>query len=146
MCGAGEVGICYALMFTVYISSTSVIVINQPASASTDHSHSEKDTDPYFKSQVNVEDLCHWKPVLLLLNGLSKPGEQAHDRNWFLPWLGFQPTDSWSTGQCITAELSLLFKNSFISIIKFLVFLHYTLSWVDIVITSGAWIIWWCNG
>ena len=47
----------------------------------TDYSQSAKDIDSYFKSQLNVEDPGHRKPVLILQNVLSKPGERAHDRN-----------------------------------------------------------------
>ena len=32
-------------------------------------------TETYFKSQLCVEDFSHRKPILILLNGLSKPGE-----------------------------------------------------------------------
>ena len=54
------------------------IVFNQSAGAATDHSQSAKDIDPYFKSQLYVEDSGQRRTVL---NGLSKPGERAHDRN-----------------------------------------------------------------
>ena len=45
------------------------------ASAFTDHSQSTKDIDSYFKSQLYVKDTGHRNPVLILQNGLSKPGE-----------------------------------------------------------------------
>ena len=35
----------------------------------------------YFKSQLCMENHSHQKPVLILPNGLNKPGERAHDRN-----------------------------------------------------------------
>ena len=76
----GEVGICDARVCTV-VSSRSGIVFIQSAGAITDNSQSAKDTDQYFKSQLNVEDPGHRKPVLISPNGLSKPGERAHDRN-----------------------------------------------------------------
>ena len=63
------------------LSSRSGIVFNPSADASTDHSQSAKDIDPCFKSQFYVEDPDHRRPVLILPNGLSKPGERAHDRN-----------------------------------------------------------------
>ena len=65
----------------LFVSSRSGIVFNPRAGASTDHSQSAKDIDPYFKSQLYVEDPGHQKPVLILPNGLRKPEERAHDRN-----------------------------------------------------------------
>ena len=41
------------------------IVFNPSAGAITDHSQSAKDIDPYFKSQLYVEDLGHRKLVLI---------------------------------------------------------------------------------
>ena len=64
-----------------FVSSRSGIVFNPSACAITDHSQSAKDIDPYFKSQLYVEDPSHPKPVLILPNRLSKPGERAHDSN-----------------------------------------------------------------
>ena len=65
----------------LFVCSRSGIVFNPSAGAITDHSQSEKDIDPYFKSQLYVKDPGQRKPVLILPNGLSKPGERAHDRN-----------------------------------------------------------------
>ena len=65
----------------LFVSCRSGIVFNPSAGAITDHSQSAKDIDPYFKFQLYVEDPDHRKPVLILPNGPSKPGEQAHDRN-----------------------------------------------------------------
>ena len=65
----------------LFVSSRSGIIFNPTAGAITDHSQSAKDIDPYFKSQLYVEDPGHQKPVLILPNALSKPGERAHDRN-----------------------------------------------------------------
>ena len=62
-------------------SSRSEIVFNPSAGAITDHSQSAKDIDPYFKSQLYVDDPGHRTPVLILPSVLSKPGERAHDRN-----------------------------------------------------------------
>ena len=64
-----------------FVSSRSGIVLYPSAGAITDHSQSAKDIDPYFKSQLYVKDPGHRKPVLILPNELSKPGERAHDRN-----------------------------------------------------------------
>ena len=64
-----------------FVSSKLGIVFNPSAGAITDHSQSAKDIDPYFKSQLYVENPGHRKPVLISSNGLSKPGERAHDRN-----------------------------------------------------------------
>ena len=65
----------------LFVSSRSGIVFNSSAGAITDHSQSAKNIDPYFKFLLYVEDPGHRKPVLILPNGLSKPGERAHDRN-----------------------------------------------------------------
>ena len=65
----GEVSICDARD----MPSRSGIVFNQSAAAITDHRQSAKDIDPYFKSQLYVEDSGYRKPVLILPNGLSKP-------------------------------------------------------------------------
>ena len=62
-----------------FVSSRLSIVFNPSPGAITDHSQSAKDIDP--KSQLYVEDPGHRKPVLILPNGLRKPGERAHDRN-----------------------------------------------------------------
>ena len=67
-------------VYVLFVSSRSGIVFNRSAGAITDHSQSAKDIDPYFKSQLYVEDPGHRKPALILPNGLSKPGERAHDR------------------------------------------------------------------
>ena len=79
----GEVGICDApvCVCVLFVSSRSGIIFNPSAGAITDHSQSTKDIDPYFKSQLYVEDPGHQKPVLILPNGSSEPGERAHDRN-----------------------------------------------------------------
>ena len=65
----------------LFVSSRSGIVFNPSAGAITDHSQSAKDIDPYFKSQLYVEDSSDRMPVLILPNGLSKAGERSHDRN-----------------------------------------------------------------
>ena len=72
----------YAMPVCVlFVSSRSGVVFNASAGTITDHSQSAKDIDPYFKSQLYVEDPGHRKPVLILPNWLSKPVERAHDRN-----------------------------------------------------------------
>ena len=72
----------YAMPVCVlFVSSRSDIVFNPSVGVITDHSQLAKDIDPYFKSQLYVEDPGHQKPVLILPNELSKPGERAHDRN-----------------------------------------------------------------
>ena len=72
----------YAMPVCVLVvSSRSGIVFNPSAGSITDHSQSAKDIDPYFMFQFYMEDPGHRKPVLILLNGLSKPGERAYDRN-----------------------------------------------------------------
>ena len=82
------------LVCVLFVSSRSGIIFNLSAGALTDHSQSAKDLDPYFKSQLYEEDPGHRKPVLILPNGPSKPGERAHDRIKFLLWVGFEPTTS----------------------------------------------------
>ena len=72
----------YAIpLCVVFVSSRSGIVFNPSAGAITEHSKSAKDIDTYFKFELYVEDPGHRNPVLILPNGLSKPGERAHDRN-----------------------------------------------------------------
>ena len=60
-----------------FVSSRSGVVFIQNADAITDHSQSTKDIDPYFKSQLYMEDLGHRKPELILPIWLSKPSERA---------------------------------------------------------------------
>ena len=43
----------------LFVSSRSDIVFNPSAGAITDHSQSAKDIDPYFKSQLYVENPIH---------------------------------------------------------------------------------------
>ena len=65
----------------LFVSSRSGIFFNPGARAITDHILSAKAIYPYFKSQLYVEDPSRRIPVVILPNGLSKPGERAHDRN-----------------------------------------------------------------
>ena len=65
----------------LFVFCWSDIISNPSAGATTDHSQSAKDTDTYFKSKLYVEDPDHRKTVLILPNGLSKPGERGHDRS-----------------------------------------------------------------
>ena len=65
----------------LFVSSRSGIVFNSSAGAITNHSQSVKDIHPYFQFQLYVENPSHRKPVVILSNGLRKPGERAHDRN-----------------------------------------------------------------
>ena len=85
---------CVKPVGALFVSSTSGIVFNPSAGAITDDSQSVMDIDPYFKSQFYVAKLGHRKPVLILPNGLRKPGERAHERNKFLPLVRFDPTAS----------------------------------------------------
>ena len=72
----------YALpVGTLFVSSRSGIVFNPSACAITDHSQSTKDIDPYSNTQFYVVDSGYRMPVLILPNGMSKPGEREHDRN-----------------------------------------------------------------
>ena len=61
------------------MSNTSGTVFNPSAGANTDHSRSAKEIDTYSKFQLYVEYYGHRKPVVILPNRLSKPGE--HDKN-----------------------------------------------------------------
>ena len=71
------------------------MVFNPRPGAITDHSQSVTDTDPFFKSQLHVEDPSHRKPVVILSNGWSKPGERASVTEIvFLQSVGFEPTTS----------------------------------------------------
>ena len=63
------------------MSSRSGIALNPSTDTTTDYIQSKKNIDPYFKTQLYVEDPGHRTPGLILPNGLSKPGERAHDRN-----------------------------------------------------------------
>ena len=73
----------YAMPVCVlFVSSRSGIAFNLSAVAITAHSQSAKDIDPYFKTQLYVKDPGHRKLVFILPNGLNKPGERAHDRNF----------------------------------------------------------------
>ena len=65
-----------------FVSNMSDIIFNPSAGAITDHSQSAQNIDPYFKSQLYVEDPGHRNPVLILSNELSKARERAHDRNY----------------------------------------------------------------
>ena len=84
-----EVIICDARVCIV-VSSSSGIVFNPSAGAITNYSRSAKDIDPYFKSQLYVEDPGHRKQVLILPNMLSKPGERANDRKFISAVGGIQ--------------------------------------------------------
>ena len=68
--------ICDARVCVLFASSRSCIVFNQSADAMTNHSQSAKNIDQYFKSQLYVKDSSHRKPVLILPNRLSQPGER----------------------------------------------------------------------
>ena len=72
----------------VFASSRSGIVFNPSTGPITDHSQSAKYLNPYFRPGA-VEDPHCQKP-----NGLSKPEEQAHDRNSFLMSVGFETATS----------------------------------------------------
>ena len=74
----------------LFVFSWSVIVFNPSAGVITDHSQSAKDIDPYFKSQLYVEDPGHRKPVLILPNGSSELGDRIF---LILPWVRFEPTN-----------------------------------------------------
>ena len=78
------VRLAYAmLMCVLFVSSRPGIVFNPIAGAITDYSQSVKDIEPYFKSQLYVEDPGNQKLVLILPNGLSKHGERTHERNFY---------------------------------------------------------------
>ena len=78
MCDA--LGWAYEMpMCVLFVSSMSGI--NPSASAITEYSQSAKNIDPYFKSQLHVEDPGQRKPVPILPNGPNEPGERVNDRN-----------------------------------------------------------------
>ena len=68
-------------MCVLFVSSRSGIVFNPSAGAITDDSQSAKDIDPYFKSQLYVEDPTTESRYSFLPNGSSELGEREHDRN-----------------------------------------------------------------
>ena len=60
----------YAMPVCVlFASSRSGVVFNPSAGAITGHSKLAKDINPYFKSQLYVEDPGHRKPVLIYRMG-----------------------------------------------------------------------------
>ena len=65
----------------LFVSSMSGIVFDQSAHAVIDNSQSAKNIDQYFKFQLCVKDPDHEKLVIILPNGICKPGEWAHDKN-----------------------------------------------------------------
>ena len=65
------------LVCVLFVSSRSRIVFNPSTGAIIDHGQSAKDIDPYFKSKLYVKDPSHRKPVPILSNDRSKPGERA---------------------------------------------------------------------
>ena len=65
----------YAMpVYVLFVSSRSGIVLNPSAGAITDHSQSAKDIDPYFKSQLYVEDSV---PALYLYRSQLKQVEHG---------------------------------------------------------------------
>ena len=68
------------LVCTQFVSIMLGIVLNPSVGAITDSSRLAKCIDPYFKSKLYLEDLGHRRPVLILLNGLSEPGERKRER------------------------------------------------------------------
>ena len=71
---------CPCVWCVLFVTSRSGIVFNPGASVIADHSQSAKNIDPYFNSQLYVEDPPAEKTVRSLPNG--KPGERMHDRNY----------------------------------------------------------------
>ena len=76
------------LVCVLFVSSRSGIVFNPSTGAIIDHSQSAKDIDPYFKSKLYAENHSHRKPVPILPNGRSKPGERAHVTHNFISAIG----------------------------------------------------------
>ena len=77
-CGAAR----WPYAMPMFVSRRLGIVFNLTAGAITDHSQSAKDIDLYFRFQLYVEVPGQRKPLLILPDGLSKPEERAHDRNF----------------------------------------------------------------
>ena len=67
----------------LFVSSDSGIVFTLRAGSITDHSQSAKDIDPYFKSQLYVEDPSHRRSVLILPIGLSRLEKRAHENKYY---------------------------------------------------------------
>ena len=55
-----------------------------------------------------MEDPGHRKPVLIFRMGWVNPESERMTEIKFPPWVGFEPTTSWSTVQRFTIELSSL--------------------------------------
>ena len=50
----------------LFVSSTSGIFFNPRADAVTDHIQSANDITPYIRCQLHVDELCNWRPILIL--------------------------------------------------------------------------------
>ena len=94
------ISMCVSIVF-----STSGIIFNPSTSVIIDHSQSVKDITLFQvsapcggprppKAGTHFTEWVAGKSVLILPNEWSKPGEQAHVRNKFLLWMGFELTTS----------------------------------------------------
>ena len=81
-------------MCVLFVSGGSGIVCNPSAGAITDHSKSAKDMDPYYKSQLYVEDSGHRKLLLIYRMGCVNPESERTTEINFSPWVRFEPTTS----------------------------------------------------
>ena len=84
----GGVDMCDARMCAV-LCSRSGIVFNPSTGAIIVDSQSAKDIDPHFKSKLYVKDPSHRKPVPILSNDRSKPGERERLTHNFISAIGF---------------------------------------------------------
>ena len=84
----GGVDMCDARVCVLFVSSRSGIVFNPSTDAIIDHSQISKDIDPYFKSKLYVKDPSQGKPVPILSNDRSKPGERARVAQNVIPAIG----------------------------------------------------------
>ena len=57
-------------------------------------------TDPYFKSQLYVEDTDHQSRYSLYRMDRVNPKSERTTEILILPWVGFEPTTSWSSPAC----------------------------------------------
>ena len=80
----GAVRWAYAMPVCVLsVSSRSGIVFNPSAGTITDHSQSVKDIDPYFKSQLYVENPVHRKPVRYSFYRIGRVNTKSERKIYF---------------------------------------------------------------
>ena len=92
----------------LFVSSRPDIIFNLSAGAITDRSQSAKDIDPYFKSQLYVEDSATEGQYSFYRMGWVNSESQRMTEIKFSAWVGIEPTNYWS----IVNVLSLSYHRS----------------------------------